>query len=43
MFHMGDDDRKYWDEGGMKVYHGQMSVKGATLRFRGKPLTAARP
>ena len=42
MLCMGDDDRQYRDENGVKVQHGQMPVKGALHRLRGRPLTAIR-
>ena len=42
MLCMGDGDRQYRDENGVKVQHGQMPVKGALHRLRGRPLTAIR-
>lgn len=43
MLCVGDDDRQYGDENGIKVQHGQLSVKGALHRWRGRLLTAICP
>lgn len=43
MLCVGDDDRQYGDENGRKEQQGQLSVKGALHRWRGRPMTAICP
>lgn len=42
-FCVGDDDRQYRNENGIKVQHGQLPVKDASHRWRGRPLTVIGP